>query len=93
MRVLVCGGRAYDPTKAAIWLNRHVPVGVTMVIHGGAEGADKGADQWARLLGLPLEVYPADWDTHGQHPHAQGGQTGPRDSVSGQDGQKLGTSV
>lgn len=65
MRVLVCGGRDYNAHEAAIWLNRNVPIGVTCVIHGDARGADTGADQWAKLLGLPLEVYPADWKRDG----------------------------
>lgn len=78
MRVLVCGGRDYDDYDYV----RHVlydfcdthgladneykmPSNLT-VIHGGAKGADRLADQWAVVNWVPVEQFNADWDTYGK---------------------------
>jgi hypothetical protein len=39
---------------------------VTVVISGGANGADALGERWAKEFGKSLEIYPADWDTHGK---------------------------
>ena len=37
------------------------------VVHGGARGADTYAGEWAdEREGIVVEVYPADWNTHGK---------------------------
>ncbi len=36
------------------------------VVSGGARGADRLAEDWAVTRWCPLEVYPADWETHGK---------------------------
>lgn len=38
----------------------------SVVIHGGAEGADRLAGRWARFYGHQEEVYEAAWETHGR---------------------------
>jgi len=35
------------------------------IVSGGARGADALAERYARGRGLPVRVFPADWDTHG----------------------------
>lgn len=35
------------------------------VLSGGAEGVDKLGEEFARRMGIPLEVYPAEWDRYG----------------------------
>jgi predicted polyphosphate/ATP-dependent NAD kinase len=35
-------------------------------ISGNARGADQLGEQWAKNHGFPVEVYPADWETHGR---------------------------
>lgn len=37
-----------------------------VVAHGGAQGADEMGGTAARLLGMKVEVFPADWDRHGR---------------------------
>lgn len=63
MRVLVCGGRDYaDQPKVFDELARlHADKPITLLIEGGARGADFLAAQWAHLNGVPRESYPADW--------------------------------
>lgn len=65
--VLVCGGRDF---AAGEWLfremdNLHAENPITLLIHGGARGADWLAGQWARKRSVPCRVFPADWKTHG----------------------------
>ena len=39
---------------------------ITSVISGGARGADRLGEQWARSHGIPFQVFPADWDKWGK---------------------------
>lgn len=68
MRTLVCGGRRYGRTQELFdyldEINFDRPI--TVVIHGGAAGADFLADEWARSRGIAREVYYADWQAHGR---------------------------
>lgn len=68
MRVLVCGGRDYGDWTSAMsfldWVNSETPI--TMVIHGGAQGADAFGAEWADRNGVPTWVFPADWKAHGR---------------------------
>lgn len=81
-RVLVCGGRTFgiaqDVPGGALaaamqrdllktFLDRALKAGrISTIIHGGAKGADSLADEWAKANGVPVEVFPADWETHGK---------------------------
>lgn len=68
MRVLVCGGRMFDKPKvigrtlAAI----HVQTPITLVITGGANGADRLGGDWAENNRIPLCVFPANWRFEGK---------------------------
>ena len=76
MRVLVCGGRDYTDhvtvnrrlgsilfkafeDRSANWKN-------FTIIHGGARGADTLAGLFAKMFGLMVDVYPADWEADGK---------------------------
>lgn len=39
---------------------------ITEIVSGGARGADSLAETFAHNKGLPLTVFPADWETHGK---------------------------
>ncbi len=60
LRVLVCGGRRYQRGDLVDrCLDRlHHTHGITVVIHGCAEGADSLAGDWARRRGVNEERYP-----------------------------------
>ncbi len=64
-RVLICGSRTYKNARAIAKAIAQLPTG-TVVIHGGAAGADSLADLYARQNGLTPEPYPADWDKYGK---------------------------
>lgn len=70
MRILVCGGRDYTD-----WFrfNRKMigiiyPYGLedTVIISGGAKGADTFAATWGERFGLKVEEYPANWEEYGK---------------------------
>jgi len=69
MRVLVTGGRNYDDL-GAVWSQLdafHALQGpISVVIHGGARGADLLAEKWAIANGVRHIAYKADWETHGR---------------------------
>jgi hypothetical protein len=68
MRVLVCGGRNFnDPLTLGSWLGGiHKDHGISLLIHGGASGADRMAGEFAKWQGIPVQEYPADWAKHGK---------------------------
>lgn len=74
VRILVCGGRDYSDYEAVSRaINALLPAAVeddmgtwlpppdTVIIHGGATGADSLADQWAVVHWVKIEEYKADW--------------------------------
>lgn len=64
-RVLVCGDRNWkDPVPIERELKQFGAGSV--VIHGGARGADQIAGVVARRLGLLVEVCRADWHQYGR---------------------------
>lgn len=69
MRVLVCGGRHFDDALTlGSWLGgihkNHGPI--TLLIEGGAPGADFMARKFAEWQGIPVQTFEAEWDRHGR---------------------------
>lgn len=63
-RVLVCGGRVYkNKMRVFVELNNLRP---SVLIHGGASGADSLAGEWAEGQGVEVLVFNADWNKHGK---------------------------
>jgi len=61
MRLLVTGGRKYSDKKAVYGiLDKLEP---TLVIHGGATGADRLAARWAYEKCVPCACFVAPWET------------------------------
>ena len=54
MRLLICGGRTYDDhVYARMVLGKlHAEQPITIVVHGGASGADALGGWWARENGV-----------------------------------------
>lgn len=66
MIVLVCGGRNYRDVKSVFASLDGLSPGPSLIIHGGATGADSCAGEWARKRGVECKVYYADWHKHGR---------------------------
>ncbi|MGY2987729.1 SLOG family protein [Bradyrhizobium sp. USDA 4508] len=63
MRVLVCGGRKYRDRNAVFRTldMRHAATPISVILHGGATGADAMAAEWAAVNGVEALEYLADW--------------------------------
>lgn len=66
MRVLVCGGRDYTNGRRLRFFLDMLEEPISVLIEGGARGADRLAKEWAEDRQVPVETYPADWDRHGR---------------------------
>lgn len=68
MRLLVCGGRAFDDRERLLTAMNAAVRGrdsEIIVIHGGARGADSMAGAIAQEVGVKVIVFPADWERNG----------------------------
>ncbi len=68
MKILVCGGRTFEH-RTFIWerLDRiHKRHNVTLVISGGARGADTEGILWAKSKEIRFKIYHAHWDMYGK---------------------------
>jgi hypothetical protein len=74
---LVCGGRAMGPPEKVfevlnkLALERGLP---TLVLTGGATGADTWGLLWAKRKGVVRRSFPADWGRHGKRAGMQRNQ-------------------
>lgn len=70
MRVLVCGGRDYTDWRhvfAELDAIHNSDIGpITLIIEGGATGADRFAAGWALDNRVRSMRYVADWKRHGK---------------------------
>lgn len=69
MRLLITGSRTLGAANAAkgiaAGLDTLAGAGYpapTLLLHGGAVGADEHADVWARAAGLPVQVFRPDYE-------------------------------
>lgn len=65
MKVLVCGDRRWGDLSAILARLEKLPVG-TVIIEGGATGADRLAQIAAVRLGLVVAEFPAEWGKYGK---------------------------
>lgn len=69
MKILICGSRGWHDANVIRTIligHKAAAHGNLVVIHGGADGADKIADRVARRLGIRVVVEEADWDQYGK---------------------------
>lgn len=64
MKVLVCGSRHFNDRELLERVLGGYPI--TELIEGEARGADTLAREWAEARGIPVQRYPADWNTYGK---------------------------
>ena len=65
MRVLACGGRDYADRQTVFEALSELQ-DVTLIIHGGARGADALAGEWAQARTIPCLRHPANWAVYGR---------------------------
>ncbi len=59
--VLVSGGTEFRDAAYLCQVMNALDPKPELIIHGAARGADTLAGSWARLRGVPVIEYPADW--------------------------------
>jgi hypothetical protein len=66
--VLVCGGRDYADRRTVYNTldAEHDGQPISLLLAGGANGADALAVDWARFAGVKFEVFNADWEALGR---------------------------
>ncbi len=72
MRVIIAGGRDFNDATAldvAIAWAEERGIRITEVVSGRARGADALGEAWALAHGVPVKLFPADWNRFG---HAAG---------------------
>jgi hypothetical protein len=71
MRLIIAGGREatdFDVRTAVTACHMDgtfSPYSADEVVCGEARGADKAGRKWARMNGIQVESFPADWKQHG----------------------------
>lgn len=68
MKLIIAGGRDYTRRRAdALLIKSLWKAGlVDEIVSGCAAGADAYGEIAALMLGVPMQKFPADWDTHGK---------------------------
>lgn len=62
MKVAIIGGRNFADYKLIKFKLLPYRASITMIISGGAKGADKLAETYAKEHNLPVKVFESDWD-------------------------------
>lgn len=77
MKVIIAGGRSYQPTsedRASLdFFHEQSPI--TEVLCGMANGADAEGARWARRRGIPVHEYPPNWASFGKRAGPMRNQT------------------
>lgn len=95
--VLITGSRGWRDYKAITQaLHSILAAHPDMeLISGGADGADKLCEQWAREAGVPVRRFDPDWNKHGRCAgvvrNAEMVACGPAEAVAFWDGESRGT--
>lgn len=63
-RVLICGSRDFKDQKLISEFVSKNKDKISVIIEGGARGADRCARIAAEAFGIPVETYPADWQRY-----------------------------
>lgn len=68
MKIAVVGSRTFtDYAILENWILSHLAVeSISMVISGGASGADMLAEQFAQTHGIQTEIFLPDWKKYGR---------------------------
>lgn len=67
IKVLVTGSRTYSNygLMCHVLDTIHRMTGISMVVEGGAKGADRMAKTWAGHRGVPVDTVHAEWQKYG----------------------------
>lgn len=66
MRLAIVGSRDFVDHERFSRIVDKVRGDITLIVSGGARGADTLAENYAKKKPIPYLIFPADWDKHGK---------------------------
>ncbi len=66
MKLAIIGSRTFNNyalLKSYLDPHKHK---ITLIVSGGAKGADTLGEKWANQNNIPTLIFPADWDKYGK---------------------------
>lgn len=66
VKVIVAGCRDWQDYEFVDGVLSGCPWVIAEIVSGGARGADALGERWARDNGVPLTVFPAEWNIYGK---------------------------
>jgi hypothetical protein len=62
VKVIIAGGRHFDDMRVLVAAIVASGFEMTEVVSGAASGADRLGERWARMNGVPVKRFYANWD-------------------------------
>ena len=81
MKVAIIGSRDFNDYALVQKTLDPVKEKITLIVSGGAKGADSLGDKYAKENGIPTQIFIPDWETNGK----SAGYIRNRDIVSNSD--------
>lgn len=66
MKVAIIGGRDFKNKELLNQVMQVYKPEISIIVSGGAIGADSLGEEWAQLNNIPTEIYLPDWKTYGK---------------------------
>lgn len=66
MKTIIAGGRDYHNYDTLLEAIEESQFKISTVVSGGATGVDALGERYSEEMNLPLQIYRADWETHGR---------------------------
>ena len=66
MKLAIIGSRSFNDSHLLTKTLLHYIPKITMVVSGGAKGADILGEWWAKENNIETQIFYPDWDTHGK---------------------------
>jgi len=82
MKLAIVGSRNFTDYKRLSRIVDKVKEQITLIVSGGARGADTLAERYAKERAIPYLIFPANWDEYGK----QAGMLRNQEIVNNADG-------
>lgn len=66
MKTIIAGSRNIVEYQSVLDAIKASGFEITEVVSGGARGVDSLGERYAKEKGIPLKVFPADWESYGR---------------------------
>jgi hypothetical protein len=66
MKTIIAGSRTIEDYTTVLDAVKQSGFTITEIVSGTARGVDRLGERYGEEHGIPIERFPADWDTHGK---------------------------